>query len=68
MKIESDVLKIFADDIADRIVRKTVVELRKVKGTLSGEGDMFAVHIDRSLLRFLRPKKPCEFSSRDHAF
>jgi len=37
MKTDSDVLKKFADDIADRIVRKTVAELRKVKDTLSGD-------------------------------
>lgn len=41
MKTESDVLKKFADDIADRIVRKTIVELRGIKGTLSGDdGDL----------------------------
>jgi hypothetical protein len=36
MKTDSDVLKKFADAIADRIVRKTVAELRKVNATLSG--------------------------------
>lgn len=37
MKNTSDVLKKFTDDIIDRIVRKTVVELRKIEDTLSGD-------------------------------
>lgn len=37
MQAESDVLKIFAEDIAQRIVQKTVAELRKVKDTLSSD-------------------------------
>lgn len=35
---KSDVLKKFADDIADSIVRKTIRELRGIQDTLSEEG------------------------------
>lgn len=37
MKTETDVLKEFADDIADKLVRKTVAELRKIEDTFSGD-------------------------------
>ncbi len=37
MKDQSDVLKIFAENIADRIVRKAIRELKQIKVTLSGE-------------------------------
>ena len=38
MKTESDILNKFADDIADRLVRKTIAELQKIRSTLSGDG------------------------------
>lgn len=40
MKTESDVLKNFTDDIADRIVRKAIVEFRGIKSTSGDDSEL----------------------------